>query len=992
MIRKIIFFITLNLGLLAFANSNGAYFQQYVNYDIDVQLDVDYHKLDVNETLLYTNNSPDTLNEIYFYVYMNKYRKKSLAHPELQQDRGSITIHEVLENDSSNINGLIDETIFHVKLHSALYPGYSVRFKFDFTVIIPRAADRYGYFGEHYDVGNWYVTPVVYDRQGWHLNQHLDNEFYQEWGDYKVNIHVPKGYLVGATGNLLNPTEAYADTGFQIRNYYLEEEEDTSLTVWQFEAKNVHDFAWTTDPVYKLIQSEWNGITFNVLAMDYNAESWKQVADWGPKALQFLSENFGMYPYDQITVADTYIKAGGIEYPQITFINDMIHPEYQIADFRTTIIHEMAHNWYYGVLGSNQTEKGWMDEGFTTFAEIKAIEALFGRYNNYPVSERGWFSNKFSLEDDDRSINARAYLKLAKFNFDNDHINLHPDYMGSEAYTLEYEKSAMVLFMLEYTIGDSLFAQAMLDYYDKWKFKHPAPEDFIKSVEKTTNRELDWFFEQWLNTNRKLDYAVTDLDGEWKTIDSLKKYRCDIEFSRIGDIFMPIDFDVHLENGTVLKYQIPVDKFPKPEKDRNDLPYWHFSQKNYTAKIDCDSKVEKVIIDPSLRLMDINMLDNTSDFIPDQDFHFMKYASNTQPLNKYVWELWPTAFYNDRDKLKIGFNLNGSYLDIDHKIDLWLWYKTAWGNADFDFSYRTPVDWLGKLTHVYLNAFTIDGRQGGQVSISHLLDKVWSQEPRYKIEAGLANHKLFDDRYLMNIWDSGDVNTVFINWSSEDSYHRGWKPKNLMQLNFISSVFNEKYNFSQISFEWLYKVWNSYSDWEIDLRLFTGYGDGKTPAQYLFNLTGDNSWGEFQQSFYRSKGSLPFSWRRTGHLYKQGGGNVRGYSLIKVNSELYASNIASFNIDISLPNPLDQFYIPVIEDIYPVVFSDIGAVWEKDIPSIKSFKKSFGFSLVWNSYYYVDYLFNLEKVRVDFPIWLSHVPSNTDNLEFRWLIRFDFRY
>ncbi|MCK5032139.1 MAG: hypothetical protein KAS18_00865, partial [Calditrichia bacterium] len=320
------------------------------------------------------------------------------------------------------------------------------------------------------------------------------------------------------------------------------------------------------------------------------------------------------------------------------------------------------------------------------------------------------------------------------------------------------------------------------------------------------------------------------------------------------------------------------------------------------------------------------------------------------------------------------------------------WYKTAWGNADFDFSYRTPVDWLGKLTHVYLNAFTIDGRQGGQVSISHLLDKVWSQEPRYKIEAGLANHKLFDDRYLMNIWDSGDVNTVFINWSSEDSYHRGWKPKNLMQLNFISSVFNEKYNFSQISFEWLYKVWNSYSDWEIDLRLFTGYGDGKTPAQYLFNLTGDNSWGEFQQSFYRSKGSLPFPWRRTGHLYKQGGGNVRGYSLIKVNSELYASNIASFNIDISLPNPLDQFYIPVIEDIYPVVFSDIGAVWEKDIPSIKSFKKSFGFSLVWNSYYYVDYLFNLEKVRVDFPIWLSHVPSNTDNLEFRWLIRFDFRY
>jgi aminopeptidase N len=989
-ISKIILIIFLFTGLTS-ADNNEAYFQQYVNYDIDVKLDVDYHKLNVNETLLYTNNSPDTLKEIYFYVYMNKYRKKSLALPELLQDKGSITIHQVQENDSSNINGLIDETIFHVSLHNTLYPGYSVRFKFDFTVILPRADGRLGYFGEHFDVGNWYVTPAVYDKQGWHLNQHLDNEFYQEWGDYEVKIHVPKGYMVGATGNLLNPTEAYTDTGFHIQNYYLEEE-DASKTLWHFEAKNVHDFAWTTDPAYKLMQSEWNGITFNVLVLDYNATSWKEVTEWGPKALQFLSENFGSYPYDQMTIADTYIKSGGIEYPQITFINDMIHPEYQNADFRTTIIHEMAHNWYYGILGSNQTEKGWMDEGFTTFAEIKTVESLFGRYNNFPPDDRGWFFKTFSVPDDDRSMNARSYVKLAKFGFDNDHINMHPDYMGSEAYTLEYDKSAMVLFMLEYTIGDSLFKQAMMDYYDKWKFKHPAPENFISSVEQTANRELDWFFEQWLNTNRKLDYAVTDIEGEWKNVDSIKKYQCEIEFARIGKIFMPIDFDVHLENGDIDKYQIPIDNFPKNEKDRRVIPYWHFSQKNYSAKIYCDDEVEKVIIDPSLRLMDINMLNNTSDCIPVQEIHFMKYASSSPPLNKYVWEFWPTAFYNDIDKLKLGANLNGGFLDIDHKIDLWLWYKTAWGNVDFDFNYRTPVDWIGKLTHIYLNAFTLDGRQGGEISITHLLDKVWKQEPRYKIEAGLAHHKLFENKYLMNIWDFGNVNTIFFNWSSETTYYSGWNPKNKIQLNFISSVFTEQFNFSQIYLQWQYKIWQSYTDWEIDCRLFAGHSNGNTPVQYLFNLSGDNSWGEFQQSFYRSKGSLPYPWKRTGHLYKQGSGNVRGYSLRHTNKELYASNIAAFNIDISLPNPLEQFYIPVIEDVYPAVFSDIGMVWEKDFPSFKSYKKSIGFSLVWNSYYFVDYVFNLEKIRFDFPIWLSHVPSTEKNLEFRWLIRFDFRY
>jgi len=984
--------ITLLLTGITFADNQDAYFQQYVNYEIDVKLDVDSHKLDVYETLLYTNNSPDTLNEIYFYVYMNKFRKKSLALPNLYQDKGSLIVHQVCENDSTNINGLIDETIFHVKLHSPLFPGYSVRFKFDFAVNLPPAEGRLGYFGEHYDVGNWYITPVVYDKQGWHLNQHINNEFYQEWGDFKVDIHLPKGFMVGATGNLMNPIEAYADTGVYIPNYYLVGEDDTTLALWQYEAKNVHDFAWTTDPTYKLLQSEWNGITFNVLALDYNADSWRQVTEWGPKALQFLSENFGDYPYDQITVADTYIRAGGIEYPQITFINDMIHPEYEFPDFRTTIIHEMAHNWYYGILGSNQTEKGWLDEGFTTFAEIKTIEALFGRHTNYPVTERDWLLKKFALPDDDRTMNARSYLKLAKFDFDNDHVNLHPDYMGREAYTLEYDKSAMILFMLEYTLGDSVFNKAMLDYFENWKFKHPSPEDFISSVEKSSGRELDWFFEQWMNTNRKLDYAVTDVDGEWKTIDSENKYLCKIEFERKNKIFMPVDFDAILENGDTVKYQIPVDNFPKPEKNRKALPYWHFSKKTYTTQIECNSEVENVIIDPSLRLMDINMLDNTSDCLPDQDFYFMKYASSKPPLNKYVWELWPTAFYNDIDKLKIGANLNGGYLDIDYKIDLWMWYKTAWGNVDFDFSYRTPVDWLGKLTHIYLNAYTLDGRQGGQISVTHLLDKEWRQEPRYKIEAGFAHHKLFDERYLMNLWDKGDVNTFFVNWSMEDSYYRGWKPKNTLQVNFISSVFSQQHDFSQISLEWQHKLWQSYSDWEMDFRLFAGFSEGNSPIQYLFNLSGDNSWGEFQQSFYRSKGSLPYPWKRNGQLYKQGGGNVRGYSLLNPIGELYGSNISAFNLDISIPNPLSPLYLPIIEDMYPVLFADVGAIWENDIPSIKSFKKSFGVSVVWNSFYYIDYFFNLEKVRVDFPIWLSHVPDSDDNLEFRWLIRFDFRY
>ncbi len=968
------------------------YFQQYVKYDIDVKLDIDYRQLKVKETLLYTNNSPDTLTEIYFHLYLNKYRKGSLAFPNLTFDRGSIIINKMEENDSLNTSGIIDETLFKVALLNPLYPGYSVRFSFDFVVTLPLASGRLGYYGDHYDVGNWYVTPVVYDRAGWHLHQHLDNEFYQEWGDFRVNIHVPKGFLVGATGNLLNSFQAYQDTLKENRDHYLIHPEDTLLSVWQYEAKMVHDFAWTTDPAYVLIQSEWNGITFNVLAMDYNAEDWKQVAEWGPKAVQFLSEAFGMYPYDQMTVADTYIKAGGIEYPQITFINDMIHPIYEPDQFKSTIIHEMAHNWYYGLLGSNQTEEGWMDEGFTTFAEIKTMEALFGRYTNYSFSRSGWLSSRFSLNDDDRLENARSYLRLAKMDFDRDHINMHPDYMGQEGYYLEYAKSAIVLFMLEYTIGDSLFAGVMLDYFDKWHFKHPYPQDFVSVAEKYADRDLDWFFEQWWNTNRKLDYSVNDVDGEWKQIDLEKKYHCLIEFERKSNIFMPIDFDVTLVNGKVLKYQIPVDNYPKPEQNRKPLKYWHFSQKKYQAELFLDAEVEKVEIDPSLRLMDINMLNNNSQFFPDQEFHFMKYGTNLPSLNKYEWEFWPIPFYNDYDKLKLGFNLNGRYLYIDHKIDLWLWYKTAWGNVDFDISYKTPVRWLGRLTQIYFNSFTLDGRQGGQISISHSLDENWREEPSYNIEMGIANHKMFDCRYLMAPWSGGDVNIIFFNWSMQETYYNGWKPKTILDINYKSSTLNSNYSFSQISLEWYKKIWNSYSNWELDFRLFTGYSDGNIPAQYLFNISGDNGWGEFQQSFYRSQGSLPYPWRKNGNLYKWGGGNVRGYSLTNDFITLLAPKIAAINIDLLMPNPLESLYIPIIEDMNPVFFIDYGSVWHKEMPPIKSFKKSAGIGITMESPFYLDELFNLRQVRVDFPVWLSDVASNEKNTSFRWLIRFDFTY
>ena len=986
---KLVFyaFIAAHLTLAAAAH-HAQYFQQFVTYEIQAHLDIDLNQLTIQEELVYINNSPDTLKAIYFHLYLNKYRKRSLALPDLKHDLGGIEIFEIIEDDSIQRDYCIDKTIMKITLHNPLCPQDSLHLKFDFVAMIPPASGRYGYLGMHYDIGNWYITPVVYDRAGWHLNQHIDNEFYQEWGDYKVSITVPQGFMVGATGDLCNKDEVLDDHNSPRFTLKRAGTQESDLVTWQYEAKMVHDFAWTTDPSYVLLQSEWNGITLNVLVLDYNQESWQQVTEWGMEAIKYFCRNYGMYPYKQLTVADTYIQSGGIEYPQIVMINDYINPDYEESEFKALVIHEIAHNWFYGLIANNQTEKEWMDEGFTTFAEIKAMEALFGRKENLNPGERGWLVNMINYTNDDRLENALQYLQVAKFNLDFDQINLHADYLGVEGYMLQYSKMAMVLFMLEYTMGDSVFAQGMKNYFTLWHFRHPYPEDFIAVMEKTAGYDLDWFFEQWLNTNRKLDYSIEKYQGEWILKENVRRYHCRIEFKRKAQIFMPIDFDVTLKDGTRKKYHIPVNNFPKIERDRVILPYWHFSTDNYVAELILPAKIEKIEIDPSLRLMDINRLDNATGLFPSQEFHFMCLQSKAPPLDKYIWEIWPLLLWNKEDIIKLGLNLNGSYLNVDHKIDAELWYKIATYRVDFDFYYSTPKRWLGNLSWIELRLFTLDGRQGGHIGMLHQIAP--NSEPRLLLDVGLSNHLLFDDQYLMSPWDKGNVNTINVALSRELKDEREWRMKHKLEIKLKSSLFSTEFDFSQISLEWLQKFYFGYSDWELNLRLFTAYSDGTIPAQFLYNLSGDNSWGEFQEPFYRSKGTLPYSWREQGHLYKAGGGNVRGYAIAAEVSELYGSKIAAVNFDLKMPNPLGNLYLPVIQNISPFVFTDFGSVWNTTIPKVAEFKTACGLSISWDAVALLDYIFNLKRIRFDFPLWLSKVPSGEKNLKFRWQIRFDF--
>jgi hypothetical protein len=977
-------------GGFAYTPEQSRYFQQYVHYTMDVQLDINLNQLNIDETLLYTNNSADTLRVMYFYLYINKYRAGSLFLPDHKADLGGITIHAIQENDSLQKKFSIDQTLLKTQLHLPLAPGESVRWHFKFTVMIPPASDRYGYLGNHYDIGNWYITPVVYDQAGWHLHQHLDNEFYQEWGDFLVTINVPSGFTVGATGNLLSTSAVNPGKESSAGQSQQTEEQGTmDLVQWRYEAKNVHDFAWTADPSYVLMQSEWNGITINVLALDYNRESWKHVTEWAARGLQYYNDTFGHYPYQQLTIADTYVRAGGIEYPQIVFLNDYINPEFEPGEFHALLLHEMAHFWFYGLLANNQTEQGWMDEGFATFAEIKAMEAIFGTNDNLAKIRSGLLEQKTAYRDDDRRSTAYQYLRYGKSRFDRDPVALHSDYLGDNIFILQYSKMAMVLFMLEYTLGDSLFSQGLQEYFNQWCYHHPYTRDFITVMEKTANRDLDWFFEQWLNTSRKMDYAVQGYREHCENIDSHRFYKCQVNLERKADIFMPVDFTVSLKDGTKQQFHIPVDNSSEPASDRITLPYWHFSQKKYTANLTLSAGIKKIKLDSLLSLTDVNSLNNTSSCLPEQEFHWMRYQSYAPPLDKYIWEIWPLFFYNDYDKAKAGIKLNGSYLNIDHKLNARVWFKTAHPAVDAEISYRTPCYTISDNFWLDLRLYHLDGREGGSCGLTSQLSHDYLKTFEYGF--GLTGHRVFNSVYLMAPWDENDVTTLFLNFKTAANYSYSWKRKYEVSVFTHTSFLGSAYDFSQIYLEASRIFSSTSSDWEAVIRCYTGYSQGRVPAQFQFNLSGANGWEEFDEPFYRSKGSLPFPWRKNGHLFKAGGGDVRGASLSGMPTPILDNKIIAGNLDLVIPNPIRFTNLFVLRDLTTYIFADIGSVWSGSIPALNQFQKSAGFGLMLPMGKWADFLFNLKSIRMDFPLWIGNIDADQDQLKFRWLINLNFK-
>ncbi len=517
--KKLILLISIfYISTIYAQTTNQSNWQQNVNYTIQVSLDDEKHVLNGNIEIKYTNNSPNSLEEIWFHFWPNAYKNTQTAFAKQQIENNSTEFYFSKERDKGYINGLsfmVDSTpavltyhpqwidVAKLSLPKKLESGQSITISTPFIVKIPGSFSRMGHVKNSYQITQWFPKPAVYDVNGWNYFPYLDQgEFYSEFGSFDVSITVPQNYVVAATGILQDSTEK---EWLKERILYYkgnsDREEQTAssaiLKTLHFKQDSIHDFAWFADKDFFVYESEQMLKDSSKKVKTYLYSTSDRDADaviYVNQGVEFYSDKVGNYPYEIASAVVGPLKAGGgMEYPMITVVAD--------AD-KTTIVHEVGHNWFYGILGSNERMYPWMDESINTYYEdrqssSKVFEGYKKNYSNKHGGKNG-IGNGLGL----------VYMYSVVKNTEQA-VNLKStDYTSANYGGIIYGKGAFAFGLLQEYLGDSLFDASMKTYYETWKFKHPLPNDFKNSIEKSTQKDLSWFFDGLMSTTNTVDYKI----------------------------------------------------------------------------------------------------------------------------------------------------------------------------------------------------------------------------------------------------------------------------------------------------------------------------------------------------------------------------------------------------------------------------------------------------------------------------------------------------
>jgi hypothetical protein len=1049
------------------------YWQQDVHYTINAILNEEDELINGQEILVYTNNSPNTLTEAYFHLYQNAVQPGSLTDELYKQNKAKVTfgkyeaqklgtvIHSIQINpedkpirdeprESQNIAFEIQNTLLKIKLPTPLKPGDSIAFHIDFTTYFDRGSIRrrmkvYNHHGyKHFNGVHWYPRICVYDRKfTWETDQHVEKEFYGDYGFFNISLTLPNHYVVEATGTLVNKDDvlpAALRKQLDIANFKdkpigsqpsVITEPNGSFKTWNFQAVNVHDFAWTADPTYRIGETTWNGLQCVAIAQENNAAGWQQTAQFTAKVIATYSRDFGMYNYPKIVCADA---ADGMEYPMIT-LDGGYYPSHQ-----GLIAHEVGHNWFFGMVGSNETYRAALDEGFTQFLTAWCMRKL--TKESQPELKRA-----FAGYMEDAIDGTDEVLETHSNDF-------HSATGHGGGYKHVYYKTASMLYNLQYYLGDSVFLQAMKNYVEQWKFCHPYIEDFRNSIIQSAQTDLNTFFDQWFQTNKSADYSI-------KRITPLKTtnyYR--VTLQRNGKMVMPVDLDFLITPSATKRnvskrnlaqshifyaVTIPVSQYQKPGR-YNLKPWigWDKLRPTYTFDIEMpvDGKVKQVWLDRSGRLADINRVNNVwkkrSEWRLD-----LGNGANTNYLGVYQGLVRPAVRYNVASGVLLGAVASGQYAGRKKEFNLGLWYTSGWQAR---YSHAPKLQYQAEFKH--------QTRGGGTYYYQSLLyNEINTHELGWfnrigKTEYGLNGksmqryHRLQYniDQPFYNPWINSQLSgrdpyfpqrdqlDGFLSTANQWSYvaqaqlnlyvkqaYSGWGKSGSVRfdMRMPSPWSNSQYGFVQL--EW--KHFQPVGKTLLRLRSLAYFGGGNNPTpESVLYLASANPEDALQQDLYRDFGmyNLNNSSTQWNTIQVNGGLNLRGFNGYSAPKTVKQANgndttLAFFrgNQGLGINAALDLTpyfrWIPKVKllGINPYLFGDAGIIGQplnslntnREMVTSQVYSRlladaGFGASVNLRNWSTITKNKALRaakpiNLRVDFPIWVNAVQNDDSFVQFR---------
>lgn len=606
-------FLWYNFG----TSQNNTYWQQQADYKMIIDMNVETFQYKGNQHLTYTNNSPDTLTRVYYHLYLNAFQPGSNMDVRLQQIKdpdkrmvnnigtndnpiyesrisklspneiGYLNVTSLTQNGVPLIYNIVD-TVLEVDLATPIQPGEQTTFDMVFNAQLPvqiRRNGRNNREGVAISMAQWYPKIAEYDFEGWHADAYIAREFHGVWGNFDVKISIDKDYIIGGTGYLQNPEDVGHGYGSKTNNT------GNDKLTWHFKAPMVHDFTWAADPNYihdKLQVKNGPLLHFFYKNNPETKDNWKALQPVAAELMFYFSNAIGAYPYKQYSIIQG--GDGGMEYGMCTLITG----GRSLRGLIGVTSHEMAHSWFQFLLATNESKHEWMDEGFTSYISTSAMNDVMklNRKNPHLSSYNRYIA--LANSGDEQALTTHA-----------DRYNINSAYSTSA-----YSKGAVFLAQLGYIIGKDNLTKTIKKYFTDFAFKHPTPNAIIRTAEKVSGLELDWYLTDFGQTTNTIDYGI-------KTVNDLNEMT-EITLERKQLMPMPIDLTVNYLDGSSDNFYIPLEMM-RGEKPINGraiaLADWPWVNPYYTFSIDVKKDfIASIVIDPSEHMADTNKSDNTISF------------------------------------------------------------------------------------------------------------------------------------------------------------------------------------------------------------------------------------------------------------------------------------------------------------------------------------------------------------------------------------------